>query len=109
MSTPDFVTAASYGVYIFLGMMCVLGALYVYFLTPETKGRTLDEMDELFGDKSGRARADALVLEQAMRDVGLLQAAGVEKGSLQHHDSDHHDDADYHEGEKEKSHITHNA
>ena len=49
MSTPDFVTAAPYGVYIFLGMMCVLGTLYVFFLVPETKNRTLDEMDELFG------------------------------------------------------------
>lgn len=81
MATPDFVTAASWGVYIFLGMMCVFGATYVFFFVPETKGRTLDEMDELFGDNSGRARADAAVLEQAFRDVGLLKAAGLEGGT----------------------------
>ncbi|KAG8945579.1 hypothetical protein FRC00_010060, partial [Tulasnella sp. 408] len=96
MSTPDFVTAASYGVYIFLGMMCVIGALYIYFLTPETKGRTLDEMDELFGDKSGRSQADAAVLEQAMREVGLLDAAGIEKGSPKHEV----EESEYAHGEK---------
>lgn len=37
MSTPKFVAAASYGSYIFLGMMCVLGATYVFYLVPETK------------------------------------------------------------------------
>lgn len=98
MSTPDFVTAASYGVYIFLGMMCVMGALYIYFLTPETKGRTLDEMDELFGDTSGRAKADALILEQAMREVGLLEVAGLhhEKGSPKHET----EESEYAHGEK---------
>ncbi|KAG8947104.1 hypothetical protein FRC04_010955 [Tulasnella sp. 424] len=98
MSTPDFVTAASYGVYIFLGMMCVIGALYIYFLTPETKGRTLDEMDELFGDTSGRAKADALILEQAMREVGLLEVAGLhyEKGSPKHET----EESEYAHGEK---------
>ncbi|KAG8991261.1 hypothetical protein FRB90_001418 [Tulasnella sp. 427] len=75
---PDFVTAASWGVYIFLGMMCVFGATYVFFFVPETMNRTLDEMDQLFGDNSGRARADAAVLEQAFHNVGLLKAVGIE-------------------------------
>ncbi|KAG9023273.1 hypothetical protein FS837_005878, partial [Tulasnella sp. UAMH 9824] len=81
MATPDFVTAASWGVYIFLGMMCIFGAADIFFLVPETMGRTLNEMDELFEDNSGRARADAAVLEQTFRDVGLLQAAGLETGT----------------------------
>jgi len=79
MSTPSFVTAAPYGVYIFLGMMCVLGALYVAVLVPETKGRTLDEMDELFGDKSGRNKTDSQLLYDCMSEVGLLHAVGIEK------------------------------
>ena len=79
MSTPSFVTAAPYGVYIFLGIMCALGALYVAFFVPETKGRTLDEMDELFGDKSGRNKTDSELLYDCMREVGLLRAVGYEK------------------------------
>lgn len=37
MSTPDFVAAAPFGAYIFLGLMCVIGAAWVYFFVPETK------------------------------------------------------------------------
>ena len=82
MSTPSFVTAAPYGVYIFLGLMCVLGALYVLFFVPETKGRTLDEMDELFGDKTGRNKADAELLYDCMKEVGLLRAVGIDKNTV---------------------------
>lgn len=46
---------------------------------PETKTRTLEELDELFGDKSGRSRLEAQMLEQAQRDVGLLTVAGIGK------------------------------
>jgi hypothetical protein len=81
MSTPDFVKAASYGAYIFLGIMCVLGALYVAYFVPETKARTLDEIDELFGDKSGRSAVEMDMMHNAYRDVGLLDFVGVEKGS----------------------------
>lgn len=97
MSTPDFVTAAPYGVYIFLGLMCVLGTLYVFFFVPETKNRTLDEMDELFGDKTGRSKAESAVLLSAMRDVGLLRAAGIEDKvhvEDEKHDDTHHEKAD---------------
>lgn len=82
MSTPSFVTAAPYGVYIFLGMMCVFGALYVVLFVPETMGRTLDEMDALFGDKSGRNKTDAKLLHDCMREVGLLRAVGIEKSGF---------------------------
>jgi hypothetical protein len=81
LSTPDFVSAASYGAYIFLGLMCVLGALYVYFGVPETAGRTLDEIDQLFGDTSGRSRLEGEIMHGAMRDVGLLSFVGAEKSS----------------------------
>lgn len=79
ISTPDFVAAAPYGAYIFLGLICVLGALYVHFGIPETKSITLEEMDEVFGDKSGRSTVEVEMLEKAQRDVGLLAIAGMEK------------------------------
>jgi len=79
ISTPDFVAAAPFGAYIFLGLICVLGALYVHFGVPETKTRTLEEIDEVFGDETGRSRLEVEMLEQAQRDVGLLVVAGIEK------------------------------
>ena len=96
MSTPDFITAAPYGVYIFLGIMCALSVLYVTFFVPETKGRTLDEMDELFGDKSGRNKIDAELLYNCMREVGLLRAAGIE-GSVSKSSQEKMDDTVRHE------------
>ncbi|EPQ30516.1 uncharacterized protein PFL1_02042 [Pseudozyma flocculosa PF-1] len=77
MSTPDFVKAAKYGAYIFLGLMSIIGAAYVYFFVPETKQRTLDELDELFGDNSGRSKWEAEQMLQAQREVGLLRLAGI--------------------------------
>jgi len=81
MSTPDFVAAAPYGAYIFLGLMCVFAAAYVYFFVPETKNRSLDELDEIFGDTSGRSVWEAKVMLQARRDVGLLSLLDIEHPS----------------------------
>lgn len=80
MSTPDFVAAAPFGAYIFLGLMCVIGAAYVYFLVPETKNRTLDELDAIFGDRSGRSTWEAEQMRQAQREVGLLDLLDVRPG-----------------------------
>lgn len=79
MSTYNFVSAAPYGAYIFLGIMCALAVGYVWFFVPETKNRTLDEIDELFGDSSGRSKLESKMLTAAYHDVGLLDVAGVDK------------------------------
>ncbi|KAG7666150.1 uncharacterized protein J8A68_000308 [[Candida] subhashii] len=77
MATPDFVARAKYGAYIFLGLMCFFGAAYVYFFCPETKGRTLDEIDELFGDTSGTSKREREIHNRILKDVGLLDLMGI--------------------------------
>ena len=89
MSTPDLVAVAPYGAYIFLGMMCVLAAVYVAFLVPETKGRTLDELDELFGDNSGRSKWEGDQMMQAQQDVGLFSMAGLDRSNSEEQDKHH--------------------
>ncbi|EGW34172.1 putative sugar transporter, high affinity [Spathaspora passalidarum NRRL Y-27907] len=79
MSTPDFVAKATYGAYIFLGLMCVFGAAYVFFFCPETKGRTLDEIDELFGDTSGVSKREGEIRNRILKEVGLLELIGLEE------------------------------
>ncbi len=78
ISTPDFVATATFGTYIFLGMICVLGALYVYYFLPETKGQSLEEIDRHFGDKSEDSRIESEMQIGIAREVGLFALAGVE-------------------------------
>lgn len=49
-------------------------------MVPETKGRTLEEMDELFGT-SGVAAADAERKHRIESELGLLELVGVETPS----------------------------
>jgi hypothetical protein len=54
-----------------------IAIIYVIFFVPETRGRTLEEMDELFGT-SGMAAADAVRKTRIEREIGLLALVGVE-------------------------------
>lgn len=56
---------------------------YVIFLVPETKGRTLEEMDELFGSV-GLAAADGGRKQRIEREIGLLALVGAEPADEKH-------------------------
>lgn len=45
---------AGFGTYVFFACFCFLGAIWAYMLVPETKGRTLEELDEVFRDGAGK-------------------------------------------------------
>lgn len=57
--------------------MTTIGIVYVIFFVPETRGRTLEEMDELFGT-AGMAAADASRKARIESEIGLLALVGVE-------------------------------
>lgn len=40
---------AGYGMFFMFGSFCFLMSLFVFFFVPETKGISLEKMDELFG------------------------------------------------------------
>lgn len=42
--TPDMLTSITYGTYILFGMLIYLGAAFVWFVVPETKRLSLEEM-----------------------------------------------------------------
>ncbi|KAJ5948963.1 hypothetical protein N7454_002270 [Penicillium verhagenii] len=79
ISTSKFISKTSYGAFIFFGLVTTIGALYVYFFVPETRGRTLEEMDEIFGATSFAASDEELRvrIEQA---IGLYALLGVGEG-----------------------------
>ncbi|KAL4932519.1 sugar porter family MFS transporter [Aspergillus undulatus] len=61
--------AWAWGTYIFFAVFLAAGIVWVWFCLPETKGATLEEMDRVFGSRTGEE--DAIMLAQARADVGL--------------------------------------
>ena len=70
----------TWGSYVFFGVMTTFGAGFVWFMVPETKLISLEEMDVLFGSE-GVAAADFERQAGINREIGLdaalerLQAA----------------------------------
>ncbi|EAU33734.1 conserved hypothetical protein [Aspergillus terreus NIH2624] len=90
LATSPFIAASNYGTFIFFGGVTTIGVLYVWFFVPETKGRTLEEMDELFGSE-GMAVEDEARKRQIEREIGLLALLGeepeggvIEKKAIEH-------------------------
>lgn len=65
--------------------MTTIGVLWVFFLVPETKGRTLEEMDELFGEV-GFAQDDLAVKAGIEREIGLTALLGGEEPGMEEED-----------------------
>ena len=49
---PPMLQSAGFGTYVFFAFWCGLAIFWAYFFVPETKGRSLEEMDQVFGDRS---------------------------------------------------------
>lgn len=67
-----------YGTFVFFGLICMIGAAFIYFVVPETRNLTLEEMDEIFGDEAGSGIEDRNRLNQIYSELGLL-GDGVEE------------------------------
>ena len=66
---PPMITGIGWGMYLFFAVWLFLGALFVWFFVPETKNKTLEEMDLVFGSITGYHDREMLA---AVRDeVGL--------------------------------------
>jgi hypothetical protein len=76
-SVSFMIANITYGVFLFYGVMTLLGGLFVYFYVPETMGKVLEDMDPLFEQK-GFAR-------QQMRSFDEWKMAQM---TLHAHDKD---------------------
>ncbi|KAM5368011.1 hypothetical protein ACJZ2D_009725 [Fusarium nematophilum] len=72
--TPPLVKSTGFGAYVFFAAFCLLSFAFVWFFVPETKGKTLEEMDTVFGDRSGVG--DIAKKEQVLRDVFTEKTSG---------------------------------
>ncbi|KAI8713797.1 MFS domain-containing protein [Fusarium sp. LHS14.1] len=65
--TPPLVQKTGFGAYVFFAVFCLLSLVWVWFCVPETNGKTLEEMDEVFNDRSGME--DIAKKERTLREV----------------------------------------
>lgn len=56
IATPPMLEDIKFGTYIFFAVFCLLAGFWALIFVPETKGKTLEEIDLLFGDGSGDDR-----------------------------------------------------
>ncbi|KAI4280449.1 MAG: hypothetical protein L6R38_004459 [Xanthoria sp. 2 TBL-2021] len=48
--TPPLVQNTGFGAYTFFAVFCLLSFVWTFFFVPETRGRTLEQMDHVFND-----------------------------------------------------------
>ncbi|KAK2021199.1 general substrate transporter [Colletotrichum zoysiae] len=65
--TPPMLDSWGFGTYIFYGGWCGLSVIWAWFFLVETKGKTLEEMDEVFGDNIVKEERDQVAFEASER------------------------------------------
>lgn len=75
--TPDMLETLEWGTYIFFAAFALIAIVFVYFFVPETRGKSLEEMDAVFGDTA--AHEEKSRLAEVAASLGLTEALPDEK------------------------------
>ncbi|KAG9658835.1 sugar transporter, partial [Aureobasidium melanogenum] len=79
LSTRDMLDNMKYGTYIFFAIFSIGGGIFVWTLVPETKNKTLEELDLYFGGtKDSLAVADRERMQRIEAQLGIAGAETVE-------------------------------
>ncbi|KAE8164203.1 general substrate transporter [Aspergillus tamarii] len=60
VATPPMMENLGYRTYIFFAVWCVLAGIWALIFVPETSGKTLEEIDDVFGDTSGHEEQEIM-------------------------------------------------
>ncbi|THW40772.1 general substrate transporter [Aureobasidium pullulans] len=77
--TPPMLKSISWGTYIFFAGWLAVGGAFIWLFIPETKGKTLEEMDAAFGSHS--SVEDIEELARVQQEVGLTDLLEGRHGS----------------------------
>ncbi|KAH7133041.1 general substrate transporter [Dactylonectria estremocensis] len=72
VATPPMLEQIGFGTYVFFAVFCGLAGVWAVLLVPETMGRTLEQMDEVFGDTSGHGEME--MMRQATHSANRIVA-----------------------------------
>ncbi|KAK5159300.1 hypothetical protein LTS14_002442 [Recurvomyces mirabilis] len=53
--TPPLVEKTGYGAYVFFAVFCLFSLIWTWSFVPETRGKSLEQMDHVFGDASSQS------------------------------------------------------
>jgi len=102
--TPSMLTGITFGTFLFFGVFSFLGGLFILIFVPETKGLSLEEMDEAFGDTQNTSASDAAKHAEIAKKIGLDQYLVDSKGITHNEEqknSDEHIDEKKSKGSEE--------
>ncbi|CAE6447840.1 unnamed protein product [Rhizoctonia solani] len=94
-TTPYMITSLGYGTYFFFASLMIVFGIWAYFFIPETKGKTLEDMDRIFGVPN----AQKIDRESSIGDVRQLSTYDEDlKPEIEQHEfSEKQGDATHHE------------
>ena len=76
--TPDMLATITWGTYIFFAAFCLLALAFTYWFVPETRGKSLEDMDAVFGDTAAHEEKKRLFAVVAQLQDGEHDVAGKE-------------------------------
>jgi hypothetical protein len=92
---PPMLSGIGWGTYIFFAVWSALGGVFIWLCVPETKGKTLEEMDQVFGSHSSaeeleefakvQERVGLTALIQGRQSSGELSPMEKDEGVNVHH------------------------
>ncbi|KAF4918204.1 MFS glucose transporter mfs1 [Colletotrichum viniferum] len=75
--TPDMLEKIGYGTYFFFAAFALIAFVMTYFFVPETRGKSLEEMDLVFGDTAAHEEKTRLL--EIAASMGLTDVLSDEK------------------------------
>ncbi|KAL0934976.1 high-affinity glucose [Colletotrichum truncatum] len=82
VATPPMMDQLGFGTYVFFGAWCFIASVWAFYLVPETKGKTLEQMDEVFKDTSAQEEKEIIRQQIAASRGQSLGGATMETTKL---------------------------
>lgn len=76
---PQMVISLGWGTYLFFGCFCIAASIFSFFFVPETAGKTLEQIGEVFGDKSIYEETEVMnrIAEEVFRPAAVAHGTKV--------------------------------
>ncbi|RMY72469.1 hypothetical protein D0863_04484 [Hortaea werneckii] len=74
IAVPPMFEQIGYGTYVFFTIFCAMVVVWAFFLVPETKGKTLEQVDDAFNDNTGEEEQQVM---QVLASQGRLGTNGT--------------------------------